>query len=196
MRMSQLTYTVKELESRYRLTRSNIYNRINGLKNKGYELEPLKQGQKSIFNADHVALLDRLNEHLDGGNDIASFPDIDGRIVLSQPPARSISQPIERLTGHENGYQGSTPAVINLGNLLETLSTHLAAPAPAPALDPLANLRSLQDAYKNDWLLSSSQLKALIGVKPPSGASFSRYGFTFTRRGKNGAESAWQLTKD
>ncbi|NJP11663.1 MAG: hypothetical protein HC866_21160, partial [Leptolyngbyaceae cyanobacterium RU_5_1] len=72
-------YTVKDLEARYRVTRSRVYARINGLKEKGYTLEPEKVEGRSIFNAEQVALLDRLDSHMRAGKDIHDFPAVDGR---------------------------------------------------------------------------------------------------------------------
>jgi biotin operon repressor len=69
--------TIKDLEARYGVTRSNIYNRMNGLKEKGYPMDLEKQGGKSILNADQVSLMDRLDAHIKGGSEIASFPAIE-----------------------------------------------------------------------------------------------------------------------
>ncbi|WNZ24116.1 hypothetical protein HJG54_15430 [Leptolyngbya sp. NK1-12] len=56
--------TIKDFESRYGVTRSNIYNRIDGLKKKGYPMEPEKQNGKSVFNADQISLMDSLDSVL------------------------------------------------------------------------------------------------------------------------------------
>lgn len=196
LRQTEILMTIKDFEARYRLTRSNIYNRINGLKDKGYPMEPMKQGQKSIFSVDQAALMDRLHEHLEDGNDIASFPDSEGRVNLSQPVERSMSQPIERLTAQQDSSIDRSPAALGVAALVDAIAGKLAEVIPTPTLDPLANLRLIQEASEQGWLLSSSQLAPLLGVKPPSGAEFQRYGFTFTRSGRNGAESAWRITKE
>ena len=62
-----------------------------------------------------------------------------------------------------------------------------------PLPDPLANLRAIQEACDQGWLLSTSQLVNLLGVKNLSGQTVERFGFRFTRVGRNGAESAWHV---
>ena len=42
---------------------------------------------------------------------------------------------------------------------------------------------------------STSQLAPLLGLKSLHGSEFCRYGFVFTKVGRNGAESAWQVGK-
>ena len=61
--------------------------------------------------------------------------------------------------------------------------------------DPLANLELLERVAEKGWLLSTSQLAPLLGLRSLSGKALERYGFTFTRVGRNGAESAWQVEK-
>jgi len=61
--------------------------------------------------------------------------------------------------------------------------------------DPMVNLRSLEEACDRGWLLSTSQLAPLLGLKSLNGKEFCRYGFRFTRVGRNGSESAWRVGK-
>ena len=62
--------------------------------------------------------------------------------------------------------------------------------------DPLANLELLDRVAEKGWLLSTSQLAPLLGLKSLHRAEFCRYGFRFTRVGRNGAESAWRVGKE
>ncbi|HEY9662405.1 MAG TPA: hypothetical protein V6C65_28450 [Allocoleopsis sp.] len=205
------SFTIKNLESRYGVARSNIYNRIDGLKKKGFALEPEKQQGKSVFNADQIALMDQLDTHLKGGGTIADF----GNSGISATSETSgISPRSDRPTGQvEPSYKtqdmlkadaASIPfgmgAVIDAiaAKVVEILSfrqtTQLAPPLIAPS-DPLANLRALEEAYEKGWLLSSSQLAPLVGLKSLHGKAFDRFGFRFTKVGRNGAEAAWKITK-
>jgi hypothetical protein len=93
----------------------------------------------------------------------------------------------------------SQPVALAMGGMVEAIAAKvydlMTIQTPQP-IDPLANLRTLEEACQNKWLLSSSQLAGLLGLKGlPSGESFQQHGFTFTRSGKNGAESAWKITK-
>lgn len=191
MRQTEILLSIKDFEARYRLTRSNIYNRINGLKDKGYPMEPMKQGNKSIYSVDQAALMDRLDEHIEDGNDIASFPDPDGRTPMPQPVERLTSHPIEQIETVER-----SPVTLGIASLVDAIAGKLVEVIPAPSPNPLADLRLIHEAYEHGWLLSSSQLATLLGLKTLSGASFTRYGYNFTRHGKNGSESAWKITRE
>jgi hypothetical protein len=80
--------------------------------------------------------------------------------------------------------------------LLQFLSTALEAISRSlPAAQPLANLEAIDRACEKGWLLSTSQLCELLGVRSISGQAIERYGFRFTRCGKNGREGAWAIAK-
>ncbi|MBE9242252.1 hypothetical protein IQ217_11635 [Synechocystis salina LEGE 00031] len=59
---------------------------------------------------------------------------------------------------------------------------------------PLDNLRDLEDAVSYGWLLTTTQIEKLLGVKP-RGEQFDRQGFLFSRQGKAGREAQWSVTK-
>ena len=44
-------------------------------------------------------------------------------------------------------------------------------------VDPLTNLRTLDEAARHGWLLSMSQLAPLLGLKTLIGQAIHRYGF-------------------
>jgi hypothetical protein len=52
----------------------------------------------------------------------------------------------------------------------------------------------LEKAAKQGWILSSSEVEALIGVKP-KGEIFHRGGWEFVRAGKIGNQGAWKVNK-
>lgn len=58
----------------------------------------------------------------------------------------------------------------------------------------------LEEAYRNTWLLSTSELAQLLKVSPRTvrgyGEQFSDAGFVFTRAGtKKRGEVAWRISK-
>ena len=175
--------TIKDLESRYGVARSNVYNRINGLKEKGYPLEPEKRGAKSIFNADQVQAMDALDSHIKAGNEIATFPS-NGHTDLLRV-SQDTWKPSHRTQDITRGDESKM-----VGVLLGALAS-LQPNEP----DPLANLELLDRVAEKGWLLSTSQLAPLLGRKSLHGSEFCRYGFVFTRVGRNGAESAWRIEK-
>jgi hypothetical protein len=168
---------IGNLIDRYGVARSNIYNRLSGL-----GIEPEKQGGKAYINADQLALMDALNQHLKGGGTIADFQ---GQLSYRTGRSEKSYKTQDNLNSLEVTEQ---PA------LIATLMSAIAAFQPQQK-DPLANLETLERVAEKGWLLSTSQLAPLVGVKTPTGKQFTRYGFTFTRAGKNGAESAWKVTK-
>lgn len=63
----------------------------------------------------------------------------------------------------------------------------------------LDNLRELEEAYQNKWILSTSQLLSLLDLKKlPSSISFERYGFIFTNDSTQtqGQYKGWRVTKE
>jgi len=160
--------TLEGLESRYSITRSTIFDRIKKLRDKGYPINPDKH---PLYSASDIETLDRLHSHLGiKGATIANFPPYQHTVGLS----------------HDNPTTDdiSTPVLIELVQAI--------AQAIAPPVDPLANLEALERAAAHSWLLSTSQVRALIGVNP-TGAIFIRHGFGFEREGRNGREAAWKV---
>ena len=186
------SFTVVDLMQRYGVTKSNIYNRINGLADKGHDMAPEKQGKTAIYNADQVALMDELDSHLKAGGILANF----GELISPTSPVGLLNK-----SYRTQDRVDSAPAALGIASMIDAMASKLLAlqgdrPAAAsPPPDPLANLRALEEACDRGWLLSSSQLAPLVGLKSVHGKEFERYGFKFTKAGKNGAESAWKVSK-
>lgn len=69
----------------------------------------------------------------------------------------------------------------------------------AEAKDPLWNLAALERARDSSWLLTTAQVKNLIGVKPSCKAgkkSYKRGNFIFVKSGKIGSQIAWRVLKE
>lgn len=203
--------TIKDFESRYGVTRSNIYNRINGLKEKGYFMESEKQGSKSVFNADQIALMDSLDRLLKEGKSIGDFPAASGQAELR--PVSQDSSTLSRRT--QDTSKDSSLGMFGMATVIDAIAGKVAdilafrqqetapqLPSSPPAVrvsgvehDPLSQIRALQEACDHGWLLSSSQLAPLVGLKKVQGKSFERFGFKLVKVGRNGAESAWRVEK-
>lgn len=76
MRTELNSLTIKDFEARYGIARSNMNNRIAGLKQKRYNLEPEKREGRNIYRADQITLMDRLEAHLKAGHSIATFSSV------------------------------------------------------------------------------------------------------------------------
>jgi hypothetical protein len=63
-----------------------------------------------------------------------------------------------------------------------------------PTTEPLAHWEQLEKAVAHEWLLTSADVKRVIGVKP-KGDSFLRGSFTFVRSGTIGNQTAWRVVK-
>ncbi len=59
---------------------------------------------------------------------------------------------------------------------------------------PLWGLEELEKAIANNWILTTSQVEELIGVKP-FGEEFERGCFLFLRTGKIGNQNGWMIEK-
>ncbi len=165
---------VSQLPDRYGIVRSVVYTRLSDL-----HIKPEKRGNKSYVNADDLELLDALHRFIQQGQTTAEFLELNG---LANP------------TQHDPEPQNSLVRQPDTGTMMLAFMDALAQ-RTAPPPDPLANLKALEEACQHQWLLSTSQLAFLLGLKSLSGQQIQRYGFTFTRVGRNGAESAWKVEK-
>ncbi len=196
--------TIKDFEARYGIARSNVNNRITGLKQKGYNLEPEKRGGRNIYSADQIALMDRLDAHLKAGNPITTFPAVSQDSLPSsyrtQDSSSEIAVSQDRLQLSHRTPDNRSDKMAGAASLIDAIAGKVVEiirlnQIESIAPDPLANLRMLQEACDRGWLLSSSQLAPLLGVKSLSGRTIERFGFTFTRVGRNGIESAWKVDR-
>ncbi|AIE76198.1 hypothetical protein [Synechocystis sp. PCC 6714] len=160
---------IADLLTRYNLkTRQSLYNRINAL-----GLEPTRKGNKVLFDDEAVKLLDQLDEHLEEGGTLNNFV----------PPSEvtTVESSIESVAV-DSDLLPFDPGMVALIQLMESRRS------------PLDNLRDLEDAVSYGWLLTTTQIEKLLGVKP-RGEQFDRQGFLFTRQGKAGREAQWSVIK-
>ncbi len=64
---------------------------------------------------------------------------------------------------------------------------------------PLWYMNILERAFSSNWLLTTSEVKQLIGVKPRTKKGESTYrrgNWTFMKSGKIGNQTAWRVMKD
>ena len=169
-------FPVAQLPSRYSISRTVLYERLAALK-----IEPQRMGKKAYINNSQLHLLDQLHQHLSQGGSTAEFLEKLG--LLGEPSTQQSSGQIQK-----------SSQLPNLAILLEALATQFPTPIP----DYRDKFRFLEEAYQNEWLLSTSHLSDLLSLAPAtinSKLSFARYGFVFTKAGKNGVETAWKVDK-
>jgi hypothetical protein len=179
------SFPVSQLQDRYKIVRSGVYSRLDALK-----IKPEKQGNKAFINADQLALLDQLHQHIEIGGSAASFINkLSGGQLDVSTGQTGQSKDIVVSGGQLDVSTGQTGQ--NFVTLLEILASKLQG-----TNKPLANLEALEEAFEKGWLLSSSQLAPLLGLKSlgkPDG--FERFGFKFFKSGKNGTQTAWRVEK-
>lgn len=166
---------IKQLCVRYNLgSRQAIYDRIKAL---GITLK--KDGNKSFADEEQIEALDQLNEHLNNGGTLKNFAPIlnTTSIVDTVQPTLDTSLDIVQPVLDNNTL---TLALIDyLANLNQR--------------SPLDNYRDLEEAAQKKWILSSRQVKKLLGVKP-HGQTFTRGNWTFTKAGKIGSENGYLVS--
>ena len=195
--------TINDLQERYSIARSNVNNRITGLKQKGYRMEPGKQDNRNVYAPEQLDLMDRLDEHIKGGGTIGTFPaahagaELDD--VLQDKP--DLSRRTQDTTPNSApNFGGMVDAIANkVAEILQFRqqeSPQLPSANPAPvAVDPLEKYRRLQEVVDAGYLLSSSDLEVLLDRKSLPNKDFDRYGFKFSKAGRNGGETAWRVSK-
>jgi hypothetical protein len=80
----------------------------------------------------------------------------------------------------------------SLAKLEDTIVTHL-----KPA-NPLEYLSILEQAANANWVISSTEVEQLIGVKPSTSNgkdSFERGNWRFIKSGKIGTQTGWRIEK-
>lgn len=153
---------------RYGLGKTKLYEYLGDL-----GIKPTLENRRSFITLDQLALLDRYVPIASDRQAAATF--------LSTLPAEPIQ---EQVRGIVHSAETSTPPWIPL---LEAIAQLQQPP------DPLALHRQLEEVVEHGWVLSSSQLREILGATPKEGDR--RYGFTFSRQGRIGRQSGWRVAK-
>jgi hypothetical protein len=163
------THPISELQHRYGLTsRQAVYDRMKAL-----AIQPVARGKISN---DQMDKLDKLDKHLKTGGTLSDFESSRTEVFRTEAiePAAATNLTNDR----ENFLE-----------LIEAIARHIAA-----TRDPLQHYGALERAIASGWLLSSSEVRSLISVKP-TGERFQRGNFVFVRSGKIGTQAAWRVAK-
>jgi hypothetical protein len=178
------TYAIADLQGRYSLSsKQSVYDRI-----KAVSIEPVARGKVSYPQLDK---LDKLDEHLKSGGILGNFESSHTEVM----PAPVIFEDFAKELAIELAIELATPAKVSDNdseNFIELIER--VAAALKPAADPLQHYAALERAIACAWILSSSEVRSLIGTRP-KGDRFQRGSFVFIRTGKIGAQSAWRVVK-
>lgn len=170
--------TISQLIERYRLARSAVYKRIEAL-----GIEAKKIGGKAFYSTEQVRLLDELHDFIQRGGNTAQFIEMRGIQSEEFLPEEST---------------GLTTGQSDLLTMMNRMMSWMNPPAPVP--DPLAYFEKLEQACRNQWLLSTSEVADLLGISVSEiqryGDRFQEAGFVFIRAGyRAGGELAWKVLK-
>ena len=194
--------TIKELLERYDLrTRQSIYDWCK----KGAKIELCKDnGGRSYATPEQVALLDQLAEHLKKPDatlsnfvavstvqiDTPTDTVVDNSIDSNSSDIKQhVQKPID--TSIDSQLIGELASKIGIA-----IASHLGKELATK--DPLWHYAALERARASGWLLATSEVRAIIGVKPKTkkgSNTFKRGIWVFIKSGKIGNESAWRIEK-
>lgn len=169
-------FPVKDLHDRYDIGRTWFYETYLPAMEKTELGRPLKRGNKSFVTLEQLKFLDAMDIAIKE-NRLDEF--------LNE---RAVSEQSSEQSGQLATTTQSDPSAV-ISILAEAI---IQASRQA---DPLAHIQALQKACDQGWLLSSSELAPLLKLSRISGQTIARYGFICTRLGRNGAESAWKITR-
>lgn len=176
------------LPDRYGVARSQIYNRINAL-----GIETIKRGNKAYVNAQQIAQLDQIHGLIQQGKGLEEA----AALIRQDSPVRQSRETagLYKLPSLVDSPVGPSYEMTGQWELLQVLASAIASQQSSPTPDPLSRFEQLQRLADHDWRPGTKELAQILGLKSLSGSEFERYGFRFTRAGKNGAESAWRVEK-
>jgi hypothetical protein len=179
-------FPVKDLMGRYGIGRTALYDRF-----KHANIKPDKEGTRSFVSGEQLAELDRLNDHLATGGSLSDFVPAygwreEGQELALAPNSSADVQPIEPAANLE-----ALAVAVSVG-----VERAIASQSQPP--NPLWYMKELKQAVEEQWLLTTAEVRELIGVKPTAAKgedSYQRGCWLFTKEGKIGSQTAWRVSK-
>lgn len=209
------TYTIKEVMEIYAIkSRQTFYNWINLL-----QITPNKNlDGKNIITESQLKLIDELNEHIKLGGSLKSFiptryPEILAQALCeidnpesvynsSDTTLDNVNSIIEPMGTGDNSFEliGKEESTIEprqlelFGDMVTMIGKEIAEQITEKMVTPINHWHELHIACERGYILSSKEIKQLVGTKP-KGNEWVRGCYKFTKVGKIGMESGWKLTK-
>ncbi|MBD2425407.1 hypothetical protein [Phormidium sp. FACHB-1136] len=175
---------LQSLPDRYGVARSQVFNRIKAL-----GIKTIKRDRKAYVNQAQLAQLDHLHDLIQQDMTIE-----EAAAIVNPSTRQSRETPGQYLVPAAGAMVGQSYGTGQL-ELLQALVATLTQQPPSPPINPLARFEQLQAMADHDWRPSTRELADILGLSSLPGPTFERYGFRFTRAGKNGAQTAWKVEK-
>ena len=177
---------IKELQERYGLkTRQSIYDWIKA----GNLTLPKDERGHAYATPEQIEVLDQLVEHLKTGGTLGSFTPVSSpEIYTTADSPIDTSEPSTVYSAIDTVNSEIDTPMVMLERLVGAIASNI------QPRSPLWFHEELEKAAKQGWILSTSEVEALIGVKP-KGEIFHRGGWEFVRAGKIGNQGAWKVKK-
>ena len=169
---------VSQLTSELGIQKTVLAERRNAL-----GISPVKIGRNSYIAKTDYDLLLELNDWVRSGKTTPEFLKMKGLELNGNVRKNGLETSANAL---------GTLAVDNTSSFIQLV--HEIATALQPKTNPIEHWFSLERAAASNLLLSSLEVKQLIGVKP-MGSSFTRGSFVFIRYGRIGSSTAWKVEK-
>ena len=166
-------FPVAALPDRFSTSKQTVYTRMEAL-----GISPFKQGKRAYIHLDQLRQLDALHDHLAAGGHLQDF----STTAIETRPLEEVD--VSNSSIDNTNTNAPLERLVNAAESLTGALMDIASP------DPIANLRRLQEAAEQGWLLTTSQVWELTGAKP-HGQSWQRGSFVFRKTGKIGREAAW-----
>jgi hypothetical protein len=182
---------ISELRDRYGLkTRQSIYDWCKAAK-----ITLAKDEKKRAYaTPEQIEVFDQLSEHLANGGTLKNFSPILATTIetVNQPIDTSID--ILETSIDTVNHALDTPLELSKVNDLVNLVQAIANLTTKP--DPLSHHRALEEARRNDWILTSGEIERLLGVAIRTKGDYCERGcWRFTKVGRVGREQGWRVSK-
>ncbi|NEP31750.1 hypothetical protein [Moorena sp. SIO3B2] len=189
-------FPIKDLQTRYNIGRSALYERF-----KHANIKPNKEGTRSFISGEQLEELDRLNTHLERGGTFEDFEPLltegfteDSQEGISLDSSPDSSPDVHR-TRFWNAEREALEVFINtIASGIERANINRMQP-----LSPIEYMQQLKMAAEERWLLTTSEVRELIKVKPHTRKgedTYRRGSWVFVKSGKIGRETAWRVEQE
>ena len=177
-------FPVSQLQSRFNIGKQAVYNRLDAL-----DIKPFKEGNRSYLKPEQLELLDKLHEYVTQGGTMAEFK---SQLDKVDSPLDTVDSKVDGLDALVKSNQSN-----DLELLVQVISASVEkALTSGKSKSPLWYMKELKEATEEGWLLTTSQIQELIGVKPKTKKgenTYTRGSFSFVKSGKIGTQTAWKV---